>query len=57
MEPGTTTPDEEPGLTQKNSATVTGEETLVEPIPTSYGPGGSTAPQADESSGENGTQM
>jgi 2-haloacid dehalogenase len=62
---------EEPGLTQKNSATVKGEETLADAgteqvetssrprdgaIPSSYGSHGGVAPQADESSGANGSE-
>ena len=62
---------EEPDLTQKNSATVKGEETLADAgteqvetssrprdgaIPSSYGSHGGVAPQADESSGENGAE-
>ncbi len=61
----------EPGLTQKNSATVKGEETLADAaaeqvetsthprggaVPSSYGSHGGTAPQADEGSGENGSE-
>jgi hypothetical protein len=62
---------DEPGLTEKNSATVKGEETLAETsterietsthprggaIPSSYGSHGGMAPQADEGSGENGSE-
>jgi 2-haloacid dehalogenase len=47
----------EPELTQKNSATVKGEETLASDartgaVPSSYGSHGGIAPQADEGSGE-----
>ena len=51
-DPGTAS---EPSLTQKNSATVKGEESLAA-IPSSYGSHGGTAPQADEGSGENGSE-
>jgi hypothetical protein len=69
--PGESGTADEPSLTQKNSATVKGEETLADSgaeqvetsthprggaIPSSYGSHGGTAPQADEGSGENGSE-
>ena len=69
--PGDAGTASEPALTQKNSATVKGEESLAEgaaerietsthardgAIPSSYGSHGGTAPQADEGSGENGSE-
>ena len=62
---------DEPGLTQRNSATVKGEEKLTDgqtdriltdngnllrgAPPSAYGSHGGTAPQADEGSGANGS--